>query len=92
MVLTRTLREKLVALNLSLSNVVYDDAVRQIAAIDASQTLVATSREKYAPMRDGVQVVFRDDKGKREKCGFWLSSISVYAALDLDRLANGLDR
>ena len=64
-VLTRTLREKLVALNPSLPIAAYDDAVRQITAIVASQTMTATNREKYAQMRDGVQVIFRNDKGER---------------------------
>ncbi|MEQ6340411.1 MAG: type I restriction endonuclease subunit R [Gammaproteobacteria bacterium] len=64
-VLTRTLREKLVALNPGLPDAAYDDAVRQITAIVASQTLAATNREKYAQMRDGVQVTFRNDNGER---------------------------
>ena len=64
-VLTRTLRDKLVQLNPGLPDVAYDDAVRQISAIVASQTMVATNREKYGLMRDGVQVTFRNDKGER---------------------------
>ncbi len=57
-VLTRRLRERLVALNPGLPETAYDDAVRQITATVASQTLVATNREKYELMRDRVQVVF----------------------------------
>jgi len=64
-VLTRALREKLTALNPSLPDAAYDDAVRQITASVASQTLIATNREKYALLRDGVQVTFRNDKGER---------------------------
>ncbi len=64
-VLTRTLREKLKTLNPGLPDVAYDDAVRQISATVASQTLAATNREKYAQMRDGVQVTFRNAKGER---------------------------
>jgi type I restriction enzyme R subunit len=64
-VLTRTLREKLKALNPNLPDAAYDDAVRQITATIASQTLVATNREKYAQMRDGVQVTFRNDEDER---------------------------
>lgn len=64
-VLTRILREKLMALNPDLPDVAYDDAMRQITATVASQTLVATNREKYAQMRDGVQVTFRNDQGDR---------------------------
>lgn len=64
-VLTRPLREKLMALNPGLPDAAYDDAVRQITAIVASQTLAATNREKYAQMCDGVQVTFRNDRGER---------------------------
>lgn len=64
-VLTRLLREKLVVLNPGLPEAAYDDAMRQITATVASQTLVATNREKYAQIRDGVQVTFRTDKGER---------------------------
>jgi len=64
-VLTRPLRERLTALNPGLPEAAYDDAVRQITATVASQTLVATNRDKYAQMRDGVQVTFRNDKGER---------------------------
>ncbi|MEN8132392.1 MAG: type I restriction endonuclease [Pseudomonadota bacterium] len=66
-VLRRTLREKLVALNPGLPAAAYDDAVRQITTTIASQTLVATNREKYAQLRDGVQVTFRNDQGGRER-------------------------
>lgn len=64
-VLTRTLHEKLVELNPDLPDEAYDDAVRQITATVASQTLAATNREKHDLIRDGVQVTFRNDKGER---------------------------
>ena len=64
-VLTRALREKLAALNPDLPDAAYDDAVRQINATAASQTIVTANREKYALIRDGVQVTFRNDKGRR---------------------------
>ena len=64
-VLTRPLREKLVELNPGLPQAAYEDAVRQITATVASQTIVTTNREKYALIRDGVQVTFRNDKGER---------------------------
>jgi len=64
-VLTRPLRAELVALNPGLPEAAYEDAVRQITATVASQTLVPTNREKYAQLRDGVQVTFRNDKGER---------------------------
>jgi type I restriction enzyme, R subunit len=57
-VLTRPLREKLAALNPDLPDAAYDDAVRQVTAAVASQTLTATNREKYVQIRDGVQVTF----------------------------------
>ncbi len=65
-VLTRTLREKLVELNPGLPDNAYDDALRQITATVASQTIVAANREKYDLVRDGVQVTFRrNDDGER---------------------------
>jgi len=64
-VLVRHLREKLVDLNPDLPDAAYDDAVRQIMATVASQTTVATNREKYDLLRDGVQVTYHNDEGER---------------------------
>ncbi len=64
-VLTRPLRQKLVELNPSLPDAAYDDALRQIIATVASQTLSSANREKYTQIRDGVQVTFRNEKGER---------------------------
>jgi type I restriction enzyme R subunit len=64
-VLKRILREKLVELNPDLPDEAYNDAVRQITATVASQTIAATNREKHDLVRDGVQVTFRNDKGER---------------------------
>jgi len=64
-VLTRTLREKLVELNPDLPDEAYDDAVRQITTTVTSQTIAATNREKHDLVRDGVQVTFRNNNGKR---------------------------
>jgi len=64
-VLTRILREKLVELNPDLPDEAYDDAVRQITATVASQTIAATNREKHNLIRDGVQVTFKSDEGGR---------------------------
>jgi len=66
-VLTRPLRKKLVELNPGLPDEAYDDAVRQIVATTAMQSLIATNRDKYNLLRDGVQVAFRNDKGERVK-------------------------
>ena len=65
-VLERTLRAKLAELNPGLPDSAYDDAVRQITAVSASQTPVAANREKYALVRDGVQVLFTNHRGQRE--------------------------
>ncbi|WP_214041268.1 type I restriction endonuclease subunit R [Methanoculleus sp.] len=64
-VLTRYLREKLVELNPGLPREAYEDAVRQIVATSATQSMAATNREKYDLVRDGVQVTFRNDRGER---------------------------
>ena len=64
-VLTRPLRDKLIALNPGLPEAAYDDAVRQLTDAASSQSLVAVNREKYDLIRDGVPVTFRNDKGER---------------------------
>jgi len=64
-VLVRYLREKLVELNPDLPEAAYDDTVRQITATVATQTMLATNREKYALLKDGVQVTFRNNKEER---------------------------
>ena len=64
-VLKRYLRAKLVELNPGLPDEAYDDVVRQITGTVATQSLVATNREKYHMIRDGVQVTFRNDRGER---------------------------
>jgi type I restriction enzyme R subunit len=63
-VLTCYLREKLVELNPNLPEDAYDDAVRQILTITATQTPFATNREKYDVIKDGLQVTFRNDRGE----------------------------
>ena len=63
-VLTRPLREKLAVLNPGLPDTAYEDAVRQIAETAASQGIAAANREKYALVRDGVRVAFRNAKGE----------------------------
>ena len=66
-VLTRYLRTKLEELNPGLPHDAYRDALRQIIETSASQTMLATNREKYSLLKDGVQVSFRDDKGELKK-------------------------
>lgn len=64
-VLVRYLRRALEGLNPGLPAAAYDDAVRQLATPTAMQSLMATNREKYDMIRDGVMVTFRNDKGER---------------------------
>ena len=64
-VLTRILRAKIEELNLGLPATAYEDAVRQIVTVSASQTMAATNREKYELIKDGVQVTFRNAKCER---------------------------
>lgn len=64
-VLTRYLEQKLVELNAGLPDEAYDDAVRQITASAATQTLLATNREKYALLEEGVLVTFGNEKNER---------------------------
>ena len=66
-VLTRTLRAKIEELNPGLPAAAYDDAVRQIVTVSASQTMIATNREKYDLLKGGVQVTFRNTEGKRTR-------------------------
>lgn len=66
-VLTRTLREKLMELNPGLPDEAYTDAVKQLTVTAASQDIVTANREKYLLMRDGVPVTFRNDKGERAR-------------------------
>lgn len=63
-VLTRPLRAQLEALNPGLPDTAYDDAVRQITATDASQGIAAANRDKFALMRDGVRVAYRNHKNE----------------------------
>ena len=64
-VLTRILRAKLEELNPGLPATAYEDALRQIVTVSASQTMAATNREKYELIKHGVQVTFRNAKGER---------------------------
>ena len=66
-VLTRTLRAKLVELNPELPDTAYDDGLRQVVTTTTTQTLLATNREKYTLFRDGVLVTFQNEKGERLK-------------------------
>lgn len=62
-VLSRYLRAALVKLNPGLPENAYDESVRQIVEISASQSILVANREKYSLLRDGVQVAYRTAKG-----------------------------
>ena len=66
-VLTLYLKAKLVELNPNLPEDAYQDAVRQIVEYSGIQTLLATNRDKYSLIKDGVQVSFRNEKGELKK-------------------------
>lgn len=66
-VLTRYLKQKLIEFNPGLADQTYDDAVKQIAEYSFTQLLTTTNREKYALLKDGVQVSFRNENGETEK-------------------------
>ena len=64
-VLTRHLLAKLMELNPGLPQDAYDEAVRQIVATSASQSLLSINREKHDLIKDGVPVRFTNSKGER---------------------------
>lgn len=64
-VLKRYLRKALAKLNPDLPDSAYDDGVRQMTATVASQTMLATNREKYELLTNGIQVTFRNAEGER---------------------------
>lgn len=66
-VLTRYLHQKLVEFNPGLPETAYEDAVRQIVETSVTQTSMATNREKYLLLKDGVQVTFRNDKDELKR-------------------------
>ena len=63
-VLAGPMRDRLAALNPGLPGEAYDAAVRRIVATAASQTIVAANREKSDLLRDGVQITYRDARGR----------------------------
>ncbi len=66
-VLKRIVRQKLEEFNQDLPELAYEDAVRQISESVISQAMVATNREKYELLLNGVHVSFRNDKGEQKK-------------------------
>ena len=66
-VLTRYLLTALRTLNPDLPEDAYNDAVRKITSTTASQSIVATNREKYNFIRNGVPVTFRNANGEQTR-------------------------
>lgn len=66
-VLTRYLDAKLREFNPGLPEDAYLDAVRQIVEYSATQTPLATNRDKHSLLQDGVQVTFRNNQGELKK-------------------------
>jgi type I restriction enzyme R subunit len=62
-VLTRYLKAALVKFNKDLPQLAYEDAVRQIVEYPATQGVLQINQDKYALLKDGVLVQFRDEKG-----------------------------
>jgi hypothetical protein len=54
-------------LNPGLPEDAYDAAVRQVVEYNAAQSTLAVNEDKYALLRDGVQVAFRDARGELTK-------------------------
>jgi type I restriction enzyme, R subunit len=66
-VLARDLRVALVKLNPGFPDPAYEEAIRQITEVSASQSILATNRDKYDLLRDGVLVSYRDATNKLVK-------------------------
>lgn len=62
-VLTRYLGEALMRLNPGLPAEAYQAGIREIIQAMVTQSLLHANREKYALVRDGVLVPYRDEKG-----------------------------
>jgi type I restriction enzyme, R subunit len=58
--LTRDLRAALTKLNKGLPEAAYEEAIRQITVVSASQTIIVANREKYDLLRDGVRVLISE--------------------------------
>jgi type I restriction enzyme R subunit len=63
-VLIRYLKAALVKFNPDLPQQAYQDAVRQIVEYPATQSVLQINQDKYALLKDGVLVQFRDENGE----------------------------
>lgn len=66
-ILTRYLKEALVKLNPDLPQQAYQDAIRQIVEYSFTQSPLQINKDKYALLKDGVQVQFRNQNGELVK-------------------------
>lgn len=66
-VLTRYLGEKIMELNRGLPMEAYREAIRQVVEYNAAQSALSLNRDKYALLRDGVAVSFRNEKNELVK-------------------------
>jgi type I restriction enzyme, R subunit len=66
-VLRRYLMPKLAEFNPGLPRAAYEDACRRITETSASQSMLITNREKDDLYRNGVDVIFRNEKGEKER-------------------------
>ncbi|MGB5806475.1 type I restriction endonuclease subunit R [Castellaniella sp.] len=65
-VLVRILDAKLRLFNPGLPEIAYQDAVRQILEVAASQSSILINKSKYLLLRDGVKVEFRNTDGEMD--------------------------
>lgn len=65
-VLTRYLRKALEDFNEDLPVAAYESAIQQICATSISKSALLTNKEKYELFKKGIQVTFRNGKGKIE--------------------------
>jgi type I restriction enzyme R subunit len=63
-VLTRYLKAALFKFNKGLPQHAYEDAVRQIVEYPSTQSVLQINQDKYALLKDGVLVQFRNEKGE----------------------------
>ena len=66
-ILRRDLHAALVKNNPGLPADAYQEAVRRIAEVSASQDIIVANKEKYNLLRDGVQVSYRNAKNELVK-------------------------
>ena len=63
-VLTRYLGEALVKLNPGIPQKAYQEAIRNIVDYSVTQSTLQVNREKYALLKNGVMVQFRNERGE----------------------------